>query len=238
MDFKELAETPGVYGCRALRGEGTLVNRFWKTTLPVFFLLLVPTISSAQTQAIEQDLTTLLQDVRTQAEHRRALGVEIERLFREDQADGPPNLMPEPQRQAWLVAHEKRILRMREIVRTEPLDTLPDLFNAAALLQHGIAPEDFLTAHVLFSTAALKGSMAARGLAAAALDRFLLWIDRPAIFIMTLGGPNRLTDDLRKFHCILPVAKQHDDASARPQECTPTIFDFYNDGRPTARPNP
>jgi hypothetical protein len=126
---------------------------------------------------------------------------------------------------------------MREIVRTERLETIPDLFNAASLLQHGIAPEDFLTAHVLYSTAALKGSMAARGLAAAALDRFLLWINRPAIFILTLGGSNELTDDLRKFHCILPVAEQREDSPARPPECAPTVFDFYNDTQPTTRPN-
>jgi hypothetical protein len=179
----------------------------------------------------------LLQEARTEAEQRRALGAEIERLFREDQADGPPNLMPEPQRQAWLAAHEKRILRMREIVRTERLETIPDLFNAASLLQHGIAPEDFLTAHVLYSTAALKGSMAARGLAAAALDRFLLWIDRPAIFNLTLGGPNRLTDDVRKFHCVSPVAEQREDDSARLPECTPTVREWFNDGRPSWQPS-
>jgi hypothetical protein len=36
------------------------------------------------------------------------------------------------------------MMRIREIVRTEQLETVPDLYNAAMLLQHGIAPEDFL----------------------------------------------------------------------------------------------
>ena len=98
--------------------------------------------------------------------------------------------------------------------------------------EHGIAPEDFLTAHVLFSTAALKGSMFARWGAAAALDRYLAWIGRPSIFRRNEGGPNLLSDDIRKFHCMLSVAEQREDAQNRQLDCPLTVREVYNNGRP------
>jgi len=196
--------------------------------LPAAIFLFVPASSISQSSVRRQDLGTPLDATRLQAEHRRALGEEIEKLFRDDQAEGPDNLMPDPQRQAWLLAHEKRILRMREIVRTESLETVPDLFNAASMLQHGIAPNDFLTAHVLYETAALKGSMSARWLAAGALDRYLLRTDHPAIFDLTLGGPNLITDELRKFHCVLPAAEQEADSPNRLRQCALLRTDLYN----------
>ena len=103
--------------------------------------------SYAQTQQsinAPDEVEALLRATRTQAERRRAIGAEVEKLFRDDQALGSPELMSDAQRRSWEVAHEKRVLRMREIVRTEQLETIPDLNNAALLLQHGIAPEDFL----------------------------------------------------------------------------------------------
>jgi hypothetical protein len=57
------------------------------------------------------------------------------------------------QRRSWEAAHEERILGIREIVRTEQLETVPDLYNTAMLLQHGIAREDFL----IFSRLTLRG---------------------------------------------------------------------------------
>ena len=203
--------------------------------LAFLFLSTGSRLSYAQTrQSINapDEVEALLRATREQAEMRRAIGAEVEKLFRDDQALGSPEFMSDAQRRSWEAAHEKRVLRMREIVRTEQLETIPDLNNAAMLLQHGIAPEDFLTAHVLFSTAALKGSMFARWGAAAALDRYLAWIGRPSIFRKNSGGPNLIGDDIRKFHCMLAVAEQREDAQNRQLDCPLTAREVYNNGRP------
>ena len=191
--------------------------------------------SYAQTQQsinAPDEVEALLLATRAQAETRRAIGAEVEKLFRDDQALGSPEFMSDAQRRSWEAAHEKGVLRMREIVRTEQLETIPDLNNAAMLLQHGIAPEDFLTAHVLFSTAALKGSMFARWGAAAALDRYLAWIGRPSIFFIREGAPNHFTDEIRRFHCMLSVAEQREDAQNRRVDCPLTVPEVYNNGSP------
>ena len=165
-------------------------------------------------------------------DRQREVSKEIEKLSIEDQAEGSPEFMPEVQRRAWEKAHEQRVLRMREIVRTEKLETLPDLFNAALLLHHGLRPEDFLTAHVLFTTAAFKGSESAKWLSAASLDRYLGWTDRPFLFYLKPGQPNLITDDLRKFYCVLPVAEQQRDERDIQRQCMPKVTDRFIDGRP------
>jgi hypothetical protein len=212
------------------------VNKASHRLLIPFLVLYAGSLwSYAQTQQstnAPDEVEALLRATRAQAEMRRAIGAEVEKLFRDDQALGSPELMSDAQRRSWEVAHEKRVLRMREIVRAEQLETIPDLNNAALLLQHGIAPEDFLTAHVLFSTAALKGSMFARWGAAAALDRYLAWIGRPSIFRVSEGAPNLFGDDIRKFHCMLSVAEQREDAQNRQLDCPLTVRDVYNNGRP------
>ena len=205
----------------------------------VFFLTSLEFSAQAtKTSEVEQELERFITGTRAQAEQRWAIGAEVEKLFRDDQAQGSPESMSEAQRRSWETAHERRVLRMREIVRTTPLETIPDLYNAGMLLHHGIAPEDFLTAHVLFSTAALKGSLSARWAAAAALDRYLGWTGRPFIFSPRPGQPNLITDKIRKFHCMLPVAEQVADSPNIPRECTPTLTDMYNDGRPNELPAP
>ena len=89
--------------------------------LAFLFLSTGSRLSYAQTrQSINapDEVEGLLMATRAQAEMRRAIGAEVEKLFRDDQALGSPEFMSDAQRRSWEAAHEKRVLRMREIVRT------------------------------------------------------------------------------------------------------------------------
>ena len=91
-----------------------LSNRLCALILPAAIFLFVPASSISQSSVRRQDLGTPLDATRLQAEHRRALGEEIEKLFRDDQAEGPDNLMPDPQRQAWFDYPLQDVLRLLE----------------------------------------------------------------------------------------------------------------------------
>jgi hypothetical protein len=80
------------------------------------------------------------------------------------------------------------------------------------ILQHGSTPEDYLLAHEFCVVAIIKGKndQAARWLAAASEDRFLMSLDRPQRFATQYrsinGGPVHLyeldpsvTDELRRL---------------------------------------
>ena len=201
--------------------------------LTVSMFLLSSITCSAQASEIRSTgtdpVSRLINEAKADKAHREAVSDEVEKLFRDDQAEGSPDQMPEAQRRAWEAAHEKRVIRMREIVRTERLETIPDLYNAGLLLHHGIAPEDFLTAHVLFTTAALKGSTSAKWAAAAALDRYLGWTGKPFLFSVRPGQPNLIADELREFYCMKPPSEEKDDSYSRPEgECAMTARDLYN----------
>ncbi|HEX5084389.1 MAG TPA: hypothetical protein VFY40_20285 [Blastocatellia bacterium] len=76
------------------------------------------------------------------------------------------------------------------------LQTGNDYFRAALILQHSLAPEDYLLAHELCVVALSKGkpnagALDARGLAAASDDRFLKSIGRPQRF----GTPYHVEDE-------------------------------------------
>jgi hypothetical protein len=175
----------------------------------------------------------LLLATRAQAETRRAIGAEVEKLFRDDQALGSPEFMSDAQRRSWEAAHEKGVLRMREIVRTEQLETIPDLNNAAMLLQHGIAPEDFLDRSRPLLDCGFEGldvcEVGRRG-----STRSLSGVDWSSLDILhPRGAPNHFTDEIRRFHCMLSVAEQREDAQNRRVDCPLTVPEVYNNGRPS-----
>ena len=79
------------------------------------------------------------------------------------------------------------------------LTTHMDCHYASWLLQHGEGIDDFLTAHILASTASFAELEEAWFLAAAALDRYLMFVDQPQRFRsqssdaagMSCGSPTR-----------------------------------------------
>lgn len=72
--------------------------------------------------------------------------------------------------------------RVRELIDQGSLNTGKDYERAAMVFQHGDGADDILMAHVLAVTAVGKGDLAARWLAAAALDRFLHRVGQPQVF--------------------------------------------------------
>ena len=112
---------------------------------------------------------------------------ELMRIEQEDQSDRTP---PAGKSIDWSVVAPRdkaRLARVKELYIQNKLRTGNDYFLAALILQHSLAPEDYLLAHELCVAALSKGktnarAMDARALAAASEDRFLMSIDRPQRF--------------------------------------------------------
>ena len=105
---------------------------------------------------------------------------ELRRLFGADQAD----------RQTLVVAGTPEYKRLRErdtqrrqrvtaLVADGALDEADDYYQAAMILHHGETLDDIWQAHTLASAAADRGLHSARWLAAAALDRWLMYQGKP-----------------------------------------------------------
>ena len=75
-----------------------------------------------------------------------------------------------------------RMARVKELYARNQLQTGPDYYHAAMILQHGSTAEDYLFAHELCVAAIAKGDGRAKWLAAASEDRFLMTINRPQRF--------------------------------------------------------
>jgi hypothetical protein len=142
---------------------------------------------------------------------------ELRRLRDEDQADRAPKSID------WTVVAPRdrtRLGRVKELYLAGGMHTANDYYNAALVLQHGEAPEDFLLAHE-FCVAAMmlgKNDKASSSLAAAAEDRFLMNIGRPQRFGTQFrsegAGPLRLysvgegvTDELRRVMAVPLLAE-------------------------------
>ena len=69
--------------------------------------------------------------------------------------------------------------RVRALMAENTLTVAEDYFHAALILQHGESLGEIWQAHTLASTAAGLGLAPARWLAAAALDRWLMYQSRP-----------------------------------------------------------
>jgi hypothetical protein len=112
---------------------------------------------------------------------------ELTRIEQEDQSDRTPSA---GKSWDWSVVgprDDARLARVKELYIQNKLQTGNDYFRAALILQHSLAPEDYLLAHELSVVALSKGkpnagALDARGLAAASEDRFLMSINRPQRF--------------------------------------------------------
>jgi hypothetical protein len=175
--------------------------------LGVVALRSVYTVSSVQAQA---------PDTQTFKDNE-----ELGRLYQEDQADrNPPNAKDID----WAVVGPRdkaRLSRVKAFYTQNSLHTGLDYYNAALILQHGQAPEDFLLAHEFCIVAISRGKndRDAKWLAAASEDRFLMRIGRPQRFATQYNAdpvtaPFRLykvdegvTDELRRALDVPSLAK-------------------------------
>jgi hypothetical protein len=130
-----------------------------------------------------------------QAVHLAGVNREIFDLFEEDQADRPndPNVKVD---WAAVVEHDRaHRQRVRELIDARTLRVADDYYDAAMIFQHGDSAADFALAHQL----CLKASeldptnRAARWLAAASQDRYLMTVGKPQLygtqFKRDAGGP-------------------------------------------------
>lgn len=154
---------------------------------------------------------------------------ELARLYEEDQADRKPAAGREID---WALVgprDQAREKRAKELYTGGLLKTGRDFYHAAMILQHADQPEDYLLCHELCVVAIGKGSRsekaswlpAARWLAAASEDRFLLSIGRAQRFGTQYVAENLsaawklekmeagVTDELRKAYGVPSLAEAH-----------------------------
>src|SRR5262245_32598800 len=161
-------------------------------------------------------------EARYQSE-KPSLSQELEALFKADQADRDYESLSPEQIKAAKARDEERTLRVREIVQKDTLDTVDAYIHAAAVLQHGVIAEDFLTAHVLATIAGYQGSSVGKWLAAATLDRYLQFVGCAQLF-GTQGSKEPfskaiISDTIRKLYCVLPLSEQRPGVSSRLTNC-------------------
>ncbi|MBZ0321342.1 MAG: hypothetical protein K8L91_33315 [Anaerolineae bacterium] len=123
---------------------------------------------------------------------------ELRLLFETDQAertDHPPYGTPE----YWALRERDRLRRVRvmEIIASDGCTTAEDFYHAALIFQHGDALEEIAQAHQLAKQSADLGHTSARWLAAASLDRWLMYQGQPQKFgtqFVPDGKRHRLCD--------------------------------------------
>ncbi|MEO8736648.1 MAG: hypothetical protein ABI380_08935 [Edaphobacter sp.] len=71
---------------------------------------------------------------------------------------------------------------VKKMIAKGQLETGRDYFNAAIIMQHGAASDDYLLAHTLAVIGTSKGNKTCIWLSAATLDRYLLSIKQPQIY--------------------------------------------------------
>jgi hypothetical protein len=143
---------------------------------------------------------------------------ELLSLYQEDQSDRNP---PAGGSIDWKIVARRDFLRLtvvKELYAQKKLQTGPDYYHAAMILQHSGTAEDYLLSHELCIVAICKGNEEAKWLAAASEDRFLMSIGRGQRFgtQYTRKGPNAtyliyriepgVTDELRRALNVKPIA--------------------------------
>ena len=142
---------------------------------------------------------------------------ELRRLFGADQADRQTLVMAgTPEYKRLRERDTQRRQRVTALVADGALDEADDYYQAAMILHHGETLDDIWQAHTLASAAADRGLHSARWLAAAALDRWRVWITDPTT-----------TDADRTAADVPPLAEQLERAEAMtdpqpPMEEAPT----------------
>ncbi len=107
----------------------------------------------------------------------------VHQLFVEDQDDTHgPDGKPRFTEEEYLQRVKARQATLREMLATGEIKTGDDFREAAYIFQHGDNPDDCLFAHILAMEAVFRGTTAARFIAAATLDRYLQFTQRPQVF--------------------------------------------------------
>ncbi|HZR41565.1 MAG TPA: DUF6624 domain-containing protein [Ktedonobacteraceae bacterium] len=109
-----------------------------------------------------------------------SMNSELRTLFEADQAErqhhpsaGTPEYRELRERDA------QRRQRVTELIAQGALNVAEDYYHAALIFQHGESVEDIWKAHTLASTSAQLGFGQGKWLAAAALDRWLMYQSKP-----------------------------------------------------------
>jgi hypothetical protein len=109
---------------------------------------------------------------------------------------------------------------IRKLLANGEVRSGTDFWLAALVCQHSLKPEGVLLAHILATTAAMKGNGNGKWLAAASLDRYLWDIGQPQVFgtnfkkdpndkwTMEPYAREALSDAERAIWCVIPVAEQ------------------------------
>lgn len=104
---------------------------------------------------------------------------DLERLLGEDRAEDRSVIAGSPEYAALRRRDALRRQQVRAILRERSEPTVEQLFAAAWILNHGDTAEEATAAHDLAIRAVNAGLATARWLAAAALDRSLMYSGRP-----------------------------------------------------------
>jgi hypothetical protein len=128
---------------------------------------------------------------------------ELAKMYDEDQGDRAPSATGRPI--DWKVVgprDRQREARVKSLYESGALRTGKDYYRCAMVLQHASKPEDYLLAHEFCVVALAKGEKAARWLAAATEDRYLMNRKLPQRFGTQYfsAGPNQPT----RLHEIAP----------------------------------
>ncbi len=144
---------------------------------------------------------------------------DLARLFTQDQADRMPARGQPIDWSTVLPRDRARETRVKELYRSNALQTGADYYHAAMVLQHAPAPEDYLLAHEFCIVAVSKGEKRALWLAAATEDRFLMGLGRPQRFgtqyqsedgakpVRLYRVDEGMTDGLRRSFGVPPLAE-------------------------------
>ena len=112
-------------------------------------------------------------------------GKSIHQMFLDDQDDGPAGkpggITPVTQAEIKARGKERRRLVSAMLAKGQ-VQTAEDFHDAALLFQHGESADDYLLAHILAVDAVIKGDDKSKFLAAATLDRYLQFINKPQVF--------------------------------------------------------
>ncbi|MGA2218437.1 MAG: hypothetical protein ABSG51_10150, partial [Terracidiphilus sp.] len=123
----------------------------------------------------------------------------------------------------WKAVSERDELRhaaAQKLLAEGKVESAREYFFIALLFQHSGKPEELMLAHVLAVTAASKGYVHAKWMAAATMDRYLQSIKQPQVFgtqfirdekgnwTMEPYARESVSDALRAQWCVVPLAEQ------------------------------
>lgn len=184
----------------------------------VLFSLLFGQFPMAQTKENQKPTVPKFTDVNS----------EVLQMFIQDQWDRGNDVfgggkVKAPQNLDWKEITKRDVQRqnrIRSLMAEGKLQNARDYQYAGLIFQHSDDSQCLLLAHVLAVSAAAKGEINARWLAAATLDRYLQSIQRPQVFgtqflqsdeknwTMEPYERGLLSDSMRAMWCVVPVSEQ------------------------------